>query len=445
MKKILTIAGSDSGGGAGIQADLKTITALGGYGMSVITAITAQNTTGVKAIYMIPPELIIKQIDSIFEDFGADAVKTGMLFSKEVVNIVAEKMRRYRVTNLVIDPVMIAKSGDYLLDKEGRIALRKKLIPLAFLITPNLYEASELSGKRVDSVKKMKESAKKILEMGARNVLIKGGHLKGDAIDIFYDGEDFYELREKRINSRHTHGVGCTLSAAIATFLAKGCNLKNSVENAKKYVTNAIKCAYSIGRGISPVNHLAPVTDSFKKLNVLNEVKKAVELLKKENISRLIPEVGSNIGYCPESPKSLKDVAAVPGRILRVNNNVTTVAEPEFGASSHVGKIVLTLNKFDEDVKSAMNIRFSEEILKTCKNLGLEIAEFSRNREPGKVKTKEGATLIWGIEEVLKRRKSVPDIIFDRGDFGKEAMIRVTGKNPFEVANKVIMINRGLK
>jgi len=448
MKKILTIAGSDSGGGAGIQADLKTITALGEYGMSVVTAITAQNSRGIKAIQGISPEIIKKQIDCIFEDFGADAVKTGMLVNGGVVLIVAEKLKKYKVKNLFIDPVMISKSGDLLLSINGIGALVKELIPQAFLVTPNLYEASilcKLSGRGVDSLAKMKQAAKEINKMGARNVLIKGGHLKGDAIDILYDGKRFHEFAEKRINTCHTHGVGCTLSAAIATFFAKGYSLYSSVEEGKKYVTGAIKNACSLGKGINPVNHLAPGLSNYSRYEVLNELNDALEILKKENIWRLIPEVGSNIGYCLPYATGLDDVAAIPGRVIKLNRDVVNVAEPEFGASSHVGKIALAIKNFDGNFRSVMNIRFSEEILKICKRLGFDVAEFSRKKEPQEIKAQEGSSLAWGVEEVLKKRENIPDIIFDRGEIGKEAMIRVIGKNPVDVVNKVIRINRELK
>lgn len=445
MKKILTIAGSDSGGGAGIQADLKTITSLGGYGMSVITAITAQNSRGIRGIEPVSSELIKKQIACIFEDFGADAVKTGMLLNGDITGIVAEKLKKYKVKNLVVDPVMVAKSGDFLLYKKAVAALKKELIPLAFLITPNLYEASQLTGKRVKTISDMKEAAKEIHKAGAKNVLIKGGHLKDDATDILYDGKNFHEFSVKRINTPHTHGVGCTLSAAIATFLANGYDLYSSIEKGKNYLTEAIKCAVSLGKGINPVNHFAPVLNVYKKSEVLNELNKALETLKKENIWKLIPEVSSNIGYCLTSPKSLDDVAAIPGRIIRLGKNILTLANPEFGASFHVGKIVLTINRFDENFRCAMNIKFSDEILKVCRALGFDIAEFSRKKEPKKIKGREGSSLAWGVEDVLKRKGKIPDIIFDRGDVGKEAMIRVMGKNPSDVLSKVVRINRKVK
>ena len=203
MKRILTIAGSDSGGGAGIQTDLKTITVLGGYGMSAITAVTAQNTVGVQAIFELPLDLIEKQITAVIEDIGVDAVKTGMLFNSAIVNLVASKIKKYRLERVVVDPVMLAKSGDVLLKEEAQHALREELIPHAFLVTPNLPEASNLSGFAVHDLETMKEAARHIYALGARNVLIKGGHLEQEIIDLLFDGETFYEYPGPRISTKN--------------------------------------------------------------------------------------------------------------------------------------------------------------------------------------------------------------------------------------------------
>jgi hydroxymethylpyrimidine/phosphomethylpyrimidine kinase len=222
MKKILTIAGSDSGGGAGIQADLKTITVLGGYGMSVITALTAQNTQGVRGVLEASPEFIKLQMDTVLSDIGADAAKTGMLASSEIVRTVAQGVRDHNIKTLVVDPVMVAASGDPLLAEEAVDSVKTDLLPLAHTVTPNLSEASILCGFNVDSPGTMKKAAQTIHTMGPRHVLIKGGHLEGTAMDLFYDGIEFTTFESPRIDTVHTHGTGCTLSAALATFLGQG-------------------------------------------------------------------------------------------------------------------------------------------------------------------------------------------------------------------------------
>jgi hydroxymethylpyrimidine/phosphomethylpyrimidine kinase len=258
MRKIptaLTIAGSDSGAGAGIQADLKTFAANGVYGTSAITAITAQNTRAVKKIHPLPPAIVAAQINAVAEDIGADAVKTGMLLDAAVVKIVAAKIRRHRLRNLVVDPVMIAKSGDLLLRKDALAALKTKLIPLATVVTPNVPEAEKLTGLRLKRPEDFQEAARRIIALGAKSVVIKGGHRKGPAADLFYDGKNFREFSAPRYRTRNTHGTGCTFAAAIAANLAKGAKPEDAVRRAKRYLTRAIEKGYSIGSGHGPVNH----------------------------------------------------------------------------------------------------------------------------------------------------------------------------------------------
>jgi hydroxymethylpyrimidine/phosphomethylpyrimidine kinase len=251
----MTIAGSDSGGGAGIQADLKTFAALGVYGTSVLTAVTAQNTRRVAAIHEVPPEMVAAQIDAVLPDIGADAVKTGMLSSSAVIHAVAQKLKEHQVGTLVVDPVMVAKSGDRLLQPQAVQALRRELLPLALVVTPNLPEAGVLSGRKVESLEDARRAAKEILALGPRSVVVKGGHLKGPAVDLFYDGHSFRELSAPRIQTRSTHGTGCTFASAIAAYLARGFSLEQAVAGAKRYVTRALQRAFPLGGGHGPLNH----------------------------------------------------------------------------------------------------------------------------------------------------------------------------------------------
>lgn len=258
--KALTIAGSDSGGGAGIQADLKTFSALGVYGMSAVTALTAQNTRVVTGIFAAPPEFIGEQIDAVMDDIGADAVKIGMLHSPEVIDIVAGRLEKWQCANVVLDPVMISKSGDKLLLDDAVAALRERLLPLATVITPNLPEASVLLGRPVGSAGDMPGAARALSGLGAANVLVKGGHLKGArSHDLLYEtGTDtMTELPGDRVDTPNSHGTGCTLSSAIAAGLARGHGLKASVEQAKAYIIAALKAgdAYTTGKGHGPVHH----------------------------------------------------------------------------------------------------------------------------------------------------------------------------------------------
>ena len=444
MKRILTIAGSDSGGGAGIQADLKTITLLGGYGMSAITALTAQNTVGVQAILELPLDFIEKQIDSVVSDIGVDAVKTGMLSSSAIVSLVARKIKEYRLRQVVIDPVMVAKSGAPLLKQEARQALREELIPLALVVTPNLPEATVLCGFEVGDPETMKQAARQIHQMGARNVLIKGGHLKGEIVDILFDSRNFHEFSTPRIPTKNTHGTGCTFASAIATELARGNSVPESVRRAKDFMTAAIRFSLALGKGHGPTNPYAWTAREAERFRVIESLKEAYETLRHKRIANLIPEVRSNLGYALPHAEADRDVAAFPGRITRLGHSIATVSGPEFGASRHIARIILTLMRHDPEFRSAMNIRFSEEMVSACQRARLRVRSFDRANEPADVKEREGSSLEWGTEVVLGEGE-IPDVIFDRGDVGKEPMVRVIGRNPEEVARKVLKIQRYLK
>ena len=255
MKKILSIAGSDCSGGAGIQADLKTFSAHGLFGMSVIVSVVAENTSRVIDIQNISPDMIRKQIDAVFEDIETDAVKIGMLSGEGSMRAVAEKLSEYKAQNIVADPVMYAKNGCPLMDPDSVGALIDIIIPAADLLTPNIPEAERIAGITIENAEDLKKAAAKIYKMGSRNVLVKGGHLEKEALDILYDGKDYYYFNSERINTKNTHGTGCTYSSAIASNLALGMDLENAVKKAKIYVTTAIRHSLNIGKGHGPTNH----------------------------------------------------------------------------------------------------------------------------------------------------------------------------------------------
>ena len=255
IPRVMTIAGSDSGGGAGIQADLKTFAALGVYGTSVITALTAQNTVAVTAVHEIPVEMVAAQIEAVISDIGADAVKTGMLSSGAIIDTVARELNHFRVDRLVVDPVMVAKSGDRLLMEDAVDAMRRSLLPSATVVTPNIPEAETLAEMKIDSGDDARRAAERIVSIGAKAVVIKGGHLVGPPVDLFYDGREFREFTAPRIESRNTHGTGCTFASAIAAGLAKGMELVDAVAAAKEYVTEAIRRSFDVGHGHGPLNH----------------------------------------------------------------------------------------------------------------------------------------------------------------------------------------------
>ena len=253
--KAMTIAGSDSGGGAGIQADLKTFACHGVYGTSVLTAVTAQNTREVTLVHEVPPEVVTAQIDAVLVDIGADAVKTGMLSSSPIIEAVVEALERHGVTRLVVDPVMVAKSGDRLLRMEAVKSLRALLLPLATVVTPNVPEAEVLAEMTIENGDDARRAAVRIYEQGAGAVVVKGGHLLGPAVDRLYDGHNFKEFSAPRVDTKNTHGTGCTFASAIAAGLAKGMILEEAVKGAKDFVTEAMRQSYSVGHGHGPLNH----------------------------------------------------------------------------------------------------------------------------------------------------------------------------------------------
>lgn len=256
VPRALTIAGSDSGGGAGIEADLKTFTALGVYGMAAITSVTAQNTLGVTGIHDLPPAFVAEQIDDVAQDIGVDAAKTGMLSSSGIIEAVSDSIRRNGIEKLVVDPVMVAKSGDCLLQESARETLLKRIVPLAYVLTPNRPEAEVLSGMRIVSPDAVPEAAHRILELGPRYVLIKGGHFEAPEVVDYLFGTDISEVfATRRIVTADTHGTGCTYSSAITAYLAKGFGLAEAVRAAKNYVTEAIRQGFRLGRGRGPLNH----------------------------------------------------------------------------------------------------------------------------------------------------------------------------------------------
>ncbi|MEM3404102.1 MAG: bifunctional hydroxymethylpyrimidine kinase/phosphomethylpyrimidine kinase [Nitrososphaeria archaeon] len=440
----LTIAGSDSGGGAGIQADLKTFAALGAHGTVALTAITAQNTEGVYAIQDVELKIIEKQLDVVIDDIGVDAAKTGMLHRKEVIKLVAEKVRVHNLP-LVVDPVMVSKSGSRLLMKEAEDALKELLLPVATVVTPNAVEAEVLSGIRVRNVKDMEKVAKVIAKFGPKAVVVKGGHVDtgNQVVDLLYTDEEFTRFIGKKINTKNTHGTGCVFSAAITVELARRKSVKEAVKTAKEFIGRAVEYGLPLGKGHGPVNPTAWMQIPAEKYHVIDNLSRAVELIEANHeVANLIPEVQSNIAMA--LPKlylgGVGDVAAIPGRIIKLKNRPQASEAPAFGASSHLARILLTVMEEDPRKRGLMNIKYSEEVIETCKKLGYTISSFDRKEEPKELKEREGGTLPWGIRLAIKKVGFVPDIIYDLGDVGKEPMVRVFGEDAVDVAHKVVKI-----
>ncbi len=431
----LTIAGSDSGGGAGIQADIKTFSALGVHGLCVITAVTAQNTLGVDATFELPAEFVTRQLDTVMRDFKVRWAKTGMMGNANTIRAVEDGARRYGL-RLVVDPVMTSATGAPLIQENALKALAR-LLAHAELVTPNVPEAEFLSGVKIKTTLDMRGAARAIAKLGPRAVLIKGGHLGGrEIVDVLYAGGKFTEFAGARIAPDPTHGTGCSLASAITAGLAKGADLWTAVGSAREFVADGIKNRLRGGKGLQIMGPASPPPFDFKQSEIHREVWAAAKLLAAgPHFVELLPEVGSNIVMAKPRAKKASDVVGLSGRIVKVGDRPCVTGFPMLGGSEHVANIVLTAMRYNPKIRAALNIRFSEKTVRRCRNLGLRVAEFDRTKEPRGVKT-----MVWGTEQAIKKAGKVPDVIFDRGTVGKEPMVRLLGPSATRVAKLALKI-----
>jgi hydroxymethylpyrimidine/phosphomethylpyrimidine kinase len=445
MKVAVSIAGSDSGGGAGIQADLKTFSALGVYGCTAITAITAQNTRGVSAISEVDPQIIEKQIKSILIDMPPNAIKVGMVYSKNIIQTLTKAMQEVNCP-VILDPIFVAGTGANLLLNNAIKAFIAELIPLSTLITPNRLEAGKLANRKITSEADAIEAAHAIRKLGAKNVIIKGNHFdKSKSItDLFLDSEGKpAKFSNPSQHVKEIHGAGCNFSAASAAFVARGFNLLQSCRLANQYVHQAIKNVLKIGHGILVTNPISNMYHDANCYNVLRELQLVIHKMEMvNNFGKVIPETQSNFVYALPDAKSGLDVAAVKGRIARIESSARAISCVEFGASNHVSSAVLSYMKVDPTIRSAMNIKLDEKILSVCKSL-FELSEYDRVNEPAHVKKKEGSSIFWGTMDALIRKPGA-QVIYHKGDIGKEPMIMIFGGDPWEVFGKILRVLRKL-
>ena len=444
---VMTIAGSDSGGGAGIQADLKTFSALGVFGTCVITAVTAQNTRGVESIFPLPPAMVRSQIRAIIEDIPVRVAKTGMLYSREIMEEVSKAIDEYRIT-LVADPVIRAGSGGSLMIEEDKNSMIKLIVPRSIILTPNVFEAEIISGIKIRSLDDMKNAAKRIVDLGAESVIIKGGHMKEEdskVCDLFYHEESFRIFEKKRLMI-NPHGGGCTFSAAIASFLARGETLENAVEEAERFVEISFRGALKIGSGRTPVNPMASLYNKAGIAEAIKQVDEVARIIERNpSISRFYAEVGIQIAMAPPYPRGPEEVAAIDGRIVKTLDGLKTAGPPRLGASRHMASIILTAMKYDPQVRAAMNLHYSPILLEAFRKIGCKVSGFDRNLEPNEIKSVEGKSLPWGVEEAIRKMHGVPDVIYDEGEIGKEPMIRVLGRNALDTIDKVLTAIKNIR
>jgi hydroxymethylpyrimidine kinase/phosphomethylpyrimidine kinase len=445
MKTVLIIAGSDPGAGAGLQQDLKVTTLLGAYGLTVVTALTIQNSQGVRAVHPVAPDVVAAQLDAVLGDFPVAAVKVGMLATPEIVRTVADRLKSLDHIPVVLDPVLAAGGGFPLLTEAGIDTLKEELFPLTHLLTPNAPEAARLTGLKVQTPDDLEAAARRLKNLGPGWVLAKGGHLPGEPVDVLTDGINAYRLPGMRLPAPHHHGSGCLLASACAAALAQGLSLPEAVNQARTLTAQALKYGLPLGRGTGPVNPYAPFARDLARLEVLNALQAAAARLEKEDLGPLIPEVMTNLGYATPYPEGPQDVAAFPGRLRHGPQGLLIPAPPVFGASRHIAAVILTAMTTHPELRSAMNIKFFEGLEDLAPLLHFRVASFDRSAEPPEVKTREGSTLAWGVASVLKPGEPPPDLIYDRGDWGKEPMIRILGPTPMRVAEKALAIKNALQ
>jgi hydroxymethylpyrimidine/phosphomethylpyrimidine kinase len=432
MIAVMTIAGSDSGGGAGIQADVRTFAALGVHGTSVVTAITAQNTLGVVDALPLPPEVVVAQINAVLSDIDIRCAKTGMLSTVETADAVVDVLSQYDFP-ILVDPVMEAEAGGKLMTGKLKDVLAR-LLPNAAVVTPNIREAEAISGILIHNLKDMKRAACEIFALGPKAVVVTGGHLNGT--DVFYDGD--FELLHGNLIKAGTHGAGCTFSAAAAAFLAKGHSVSQSASMAKAFVTKAIKNSERIGSGPGVVNQVAATLDTAERYLTLLDVDAGLRTIKAIN-SDLIPERGSNLAMAISRAKKVADVAAVKGRIVKVGGTISPVGCVAFGASRTMARVVLNALRYDPTLKSAMNVRRSDEVIDACQELNLISDGFDRADELGRAI--EGLETKRAIENSIRRGAGIPDVIFGLSSAAREPMAYILGHSAQHVAEKVAKIS----
>jgi hydroxymethylpyrimidine/phosphomethylpyrimidine kinase len=435
---VLTIAGSDSGGGAGIQADLKTITMLGGYGASVITALTAQNTAAVTGIHAPSAKFVALQLKTVLDDIKVDAAKTGMLFSAPIIEALATLLEK-KTFPLVVDPVCVATSGGKLLQDDAVEAMVDRMFPLADLLTPNLPETELFTGMKIESREDVFLAGKLLLKMGPKAVLIKGGHTESLAVTDWYmtPGADPIPFMQRRVDTDCTHGTGCTLSSAIATGLARGLDMGAAILRGQEYLNLALRAAYRLGEGGGPVNHLAPWTRERARGDVLASVDDfGRRLAARPGLRDMLPRGRANVAVAVPFAESLKDVAGFSGGfITTVRGMVDVVGYPEFGASVCAASLLLSARRVRPELHCAMTLAGGEPVLRALSALDMEIAWMDWEGRPEYVTNVDGRFEEWGGLEALKGHAAPEKVraLGDPGGVGREPAVYVLAPDMLEL------------
>ncbi len=441
----LTIAGIDSGNGAGAETDVKVFEMLGVHGVMAVTAITAQNTKGIFSIDVVNADFLKKQIEVLKEDFNIKSIKIGMIYNKEQFKVTNEEIQGYKI---VTDPVIYAKDGTQLINDIDDY--KKFILKISTIITPNAVEASMLSGVKIENLKDAEEAARKLYEnYGVPYVIIKGGHMKGEySFDVLFDGKEFYEIGYPRLNKKNTHGTGSVFASVIAGRIAKGDNVLNAFRRAREILQNSINYGLEIGHGIGPIDPLVYNEKKMEKYQVIEDMIRIGDFIENEQkFWKLIPEVQSNIAHSisPQYVEGLEDIATFRGRIIkRWDKKVIVGYPPVFGNPTHTARLLLAIILNYRIGNTLINIRYDEKILEILKSIGYEIIEINRELEP---QHGEGKTMQWIIEYIKDTygiNSRLPNVIFDKGMKGKEAMIRFWTSSAGEMIESLKVVCRSL-
>ena len=429
---LLSIGGSDPSSGAGIQSDVKTFAEFNAYGLTVITAITGQNTSSFGMIEPVSQKILKNQLESIISDFKIDGIKIGMVFNSQIIKILYHQLKKLKIP-IVVDPVLKSTTGGALIEKEAVLDFQKYIVPLATVITPNKFEAEMISKVKINSKSNLEKNAKIIQKMGAKNVIITGIEEKNNKIsDFVLEKNTKYTISGNKI-ANSNHGSGCNYSAAIVFAISSNKTIRESVKFAKEFTYNSIKNAKKVGKGIK-------ITDIQKIDEINSELSQAInEFVEIKNIYKNIPECQTNFVYSKQKPKSTKDILGISGRIVKAGKEVIVAGNLSYGGSKHVATALLTMNKKFPQIHSAINLKFQNTTISKIKKSKLKVSSYDRIQEPNNVKNK-GSTIEWGIKSAIKNLKEPPDVIFHKGDFGKEPMIIIFGNTPKNILKKISKI-----
>jgi hydroxymethylpyrimidine/phosphomethylpyrimidine kinase len=444
-KCALAIGGLDPITGAGLYSDVKTFSMMKVLPLALATCLLIENSSGVKNVVPFAHELVRLQLKEILEDCTPQAIKIGLVYNSDVVELLAKELPKE--PPVVLDPILKSWDGKDLITAEGLKSLIELLIPRSTVVTPNALEASTLSGVDIRDLDSAKEAARKIADLGAKCVVVKGGHTSfKKAVDIlFYQGE-FLVVEKERLFEEPFHGLGCVFATSFAAFLAHGLEVPEAFIQTSHFIAHAMKGSYRLRGRVRIANPLELYYKSLDVVRVIENMCKALELIESmKGLEELTPEVGVNIAMCLRNPESLEDVCGIEGRLRPVRGFLRAQGLIKFGESRHLGSMLIEVNKKWPSIRACMNIRYSEDVLRALRELGFKLSSFDRAKEPLKVKLKEGMSLRWGAQEAIRSLIEEPDAIYDLGDLGKEPMIRIFGKDALDVVRKVELVVSKLK